>query len=73
MGLLTALLSSQAYAQESKSLHLIFPSQNDWNVVPEGSNVRFDLKASAAVNNAQIANAVSAGNDAPLNSDLSQG
>ena len=47
MGLLTALLSSQAYAQESKSLHLIFPSQNDWNVVPEGSNVRFDLKASA--------------------------
>ena len=33
-----------AYAQESKSLQLVFPQQSNWNVVPEGSLVRFDLK-----------------------------
>ncbi|GAB3693117.1 hypothetical protein GCM10027592_12660 [Spirosoma flavus] len=37
------------YAQDSK-LQLILPSQTNWNVVSEGSTIRFDLKAMASTN-----------------------
>ena len=40
--------SSQIQAQDTKSLQLILPTQPNWNVVPEGTLVRFDLKAIAA-------------------------
>ncbi|AQG81636.1 hypothetical protein [Spirosoma montaniterrae] len=36
------------YAQDTKSLQLILPTQPNWNVVPEGGTVRFDLKATGA-------------------------
>ncbi|MFD2932652.1 hypothetical protein [Spirosoma flavum] len=36
---------SSLHAQDSKSLQLLLPTQTNWNVVPEGSTVRFDLKA----------------------------
>ena len=37
------------YAQDSKSsLQLVFPTQTNWNVVPEGGTVRFDLKATGS-------------------------
>lgn len=45
--LLMNLLVLGSYAQDTKSLHLVFPAQTNWNVVPEGSTVRFDLKATA--------------------------
>lgn len=35
---------SSVRAQESKPLQLIVPQQTNWNVVPEGSTIRFDLK-----------------------------
>ncbi len=34
------------HAQDFKSLQLLLPTQTNWNVVPEGGTVRFDLKAS---------------------------
>ncbi|QJW88025.1 hypothetical protein HNV11_00880 [Spirosoma taeanense] len=37
-----------SYAQESKSLQFQFPTHTDWNVVPEGGTVRFDLKVVGA-------------------------
>ncbi len=41
--LLTVIISN-VQAQDSKSLQLIFPQQTNWNVVPEGNTLRFDLK-----------------------------
>lgn len=38
------------YAQDSKSLQLLLPTQTDWNVVSEGNTVRFDLRASGQQN-----------------------
>ncbi|WP_461065192.1 hypothetical protein [Spirosoma horti] len=38
------------HAQDSKSLQLFLPTQTNWNVVPEGSTVRFDLKATGSPN-----------------------
>lgn len=43
--LLTVLWSSNGTAQDAKPLQVILPTQPNWNVVPEGSTVRFDLKA----------------------------
>jgi hypothetical protein len=36
-----------SHAQDFKSLQILFPTQSDWNVVPEGHTVRFDLKTNA--------------------------
>ncbi|GAB4027998.1 hypothetical protein GCM10028809_14620 [Spirosoma gilvum] len=47
MLLLISFVSS--YAQESKPLQLVFPTQNNWNTVSEGTSVRFDLKATGSV------------------------
>lgn len=47
--LLTILSAVSSYAQDTKSLQLILPTQTDWNVVPEGSTVRFDLKAAGGL------------------------
>ncbi|QMW03277.1 hypothetical protein [Spirosoma foliorum] len=41
--LITTVLST--YAQDSKPLQLVFPSQTTWNHVSEGTPIRFDLKA----------------------------
>jgi hypothetical protein len=46
-GLLTYLFWHRGYAQETKSLRLVFPTQSDWNVLPEGSTARFDIKTNA--------------------------
>lgn len=46
--LLTLLWVVQGHAQDAKPLQLILPTQPNWNVVPEGSAVRFDLKAVGA-------------------------
>lgn len=35
-------------AQDSKSLQLTLPTQPNWNVVPEGNAIHFDLKASGS-------------------------
>jgi hypothetical protein len=45
--LLTSCFGS-SYAQDTKQIQLIFPSQPNWNVVPEGGTIRFDLKANTA-------------------------
>ncbi|WP_338873412.1 hypothetical protein WBJ53_30465 [Spirosoma sp. SC4-14] len=42
--LITAVSS---YAQDPKSLQLILPTQTEWNVIPEGKTIRFDLKSTA--------------------------
>ncbi|GAB3943681.1 hypothetical protein GCM10028805_10260 [Spirosoma harenae] len=36
------------HAQDSKPLQLVFPTQANWNIVAEGSTVRFDIKAIGA-------------------------
>ena len=36
-----------AYAQDSKPLQFVFPIHANWNVVPEGTTVRFDLKTNS--------------------------
>ncbi len=41
--LLTTIVIS-TYAQDSKPVQFVFPTQTNWNVVPEGSTVRFTLK-----------------------------
>lgn len=41
--LLTTTVVS-TYAQDSKPVQLVFPNQTNWNLVPEGNPVRFDLK-----------------------------
>ncbi|QJD77801.1 Ig-like domain-containing protein [Spirosoma rhododendri] len=46
-GLLIGLLWGRTHAQDTKPLRLNFPAQSDWSVVPEGSTVRFDVKANA--------------------------
>ncbi|GAB4014731.1 hypothetical protein GCM10028773_02300 [Spirosoma koreense] len=38
------------YAQDNKPIQIVFPTQTNWNTVPEGSTVRFDLKAITAPN-----------------------
>lgn len=43
--LLVTLISSSIHAQDTKSIQLILPTQPNWNTVPEGSTIRFDLKA----------------------------
>ncbi|GAB3541689.1 hypothetical protein [Spirosoma fluminis] len=48
MYLLINLLSFSSFAQELKSIQLVFPTQPNWNVVPEGSAIRFDIKAVGA-------------------------
>ncbi len=45
--LLVSTLGS-IHAQDSKSLQLLLPTQTNWNVVPEGGTVRFDLKATGS-------------------------
>lgn len=42
--MLLIVIISNVQAQDSKSLQIIFPQQTNWNVVPEGSTLRFDLK-----------------------------
>ncbi len=48
-GLLISTMGS-IHAQDSKSLQLLLPSQANWNVVSEGTTVRFDLKATGSPN-----------------------
>ena len=48
--LLISLFIGNSYAQDTKPIQLILPTQPNWNVVPEGSVVRFDLKATGASN-----------------------
>lgn len=43
-----AIMVNNIHAQDSKPIQFIFPSQTNWNVVPEGSTVRFDLKTTAS-------------------------
>ncbi|GAB3897516.1 hypothetical protein [Spirosoma agri] len=43
--ILISVVSS--YAQDSKPLQLLLPTQTNWNVVPEGTPVQFDLKTNA--------------------------
>ncbi|MBC3784322.1 hypothetical protein [Spirosoma utsteinense] len=47
--LLMTLIGS-SYAQDTKPIQLILPTQSNWNVVPEGNVVRFDLKATDHTN-----------------------
>ena len=44
---LSFLWIANGHAQDIKSLQLVLPTQPNWNVVPEGTPVRFDLKAIA--------------------------
>ena len=46
--LLFITLIANSYAQDSRSIQLLFPTQPNWNVVPEGSTIRFDVKATGA-------------------------
>ena len=46
--LLVSMFANSSYAQDSKPIQLILPTQSNWNVVPEGSLVRFDLKATGS-------------------------
>ncbi|GAB3024309.1 hypothetical protein GCM10027185_24100 [Spirosoma pulveris] len=46
--LLSAITVGSIHAQDSKAPQLILPNQANWNVVHEGSTVRFDLKATGA-------------------------
>lgn len=46
--LLTTCVVAGSYAQDTRALQLILPTQPDWNVVPEGSTVRFDLRATGS-------------------------
>lgn len=48
--LLIILFIGSSQAQDTKSIQLILPTQPNWNVVPEGNIVRFDLKATGAPN-----------------------
>ncbi|MCK8492227.1 MULTISPECIES: hypothetical protein [Spirosoma] len=36
-----------SYAQDAKSFQLLLPTQANWNTVPEGSTIQFDLKTNA--------------------------
>ena len=45
MLLIVSVINS--HAQDSKPLQFVFPTQTNWNVVPEGSTVRLDLKTNA--------------------------
>ena len=45
--LLITIGSSQA--QDSKPLQLLLPTQTNWNAVPEGSTVRFDIRTSSSL------------------------
>ena len=45
--LMTTIVISN-YAQDSKPIQLILPTQPNWNVIPEGGTVRFDLKATGS-------------------------
>ncbi|GAB3994037.1 hypothetical protein GCM10028807_30840 [Spirosoma daeguense] len=47
--LLVLFTVASVHAQDSR-LQLILPTQTNWNVVPEGSTIRFDLKAIAPAN-----------------------
>ncbi|WP_077923736.1 hypothetical protein [Spirosoma sp. 209] len=47
-GLLGLLQAAFTHAQDAKSIQLVLPTQTNWNVVPEGSTVRFDLKATGS-------------------------
>lgn len=42
--LLFSSIIDSSYAQDSKSLQLLLPTQTNWNVVSEGSTIRFALK-----------------------------
>ena len=42
--LLFSIFVDSSYAQDSKSLQLLLPTQKNWNVVPEGGTIRFTLK-----------------------------
>ncbi|SFE19334.1 hypothetical protein [Spirosoma endophyticum] len=42
---LSIVTVTSTYAQDSKPLQLVFPTQTNWNVVQEGSVIQFDLKA----------------------------
>ncbi|MFD2571534.1 hypothetical protein ACFSUS_12890 [Spirosoma soli] len=46
--LLINLIVVSSYAQDTKPFQLLFPTQANWNVVPEGNTVRFDLRATSA-------------------------
>ncbi|MBN8822263.1 MULTISPECIES: hypothetical protein [unclassified Spirosoma] len=46
--LLAIVCFGSSYAQDSKPLQLVFPTQNNWNIVSEGTPVRFDLKATGS-------------------------
>ena len=48
--LLTVLTVVSSQAQESKPFQLVFPTQSNWNVVAEGTTLRFDLKTAGAPN-----------------------
>ena len=39
------LLVSQGLSQENKPIQIVLPEAQNWNVVPEGTNVKFRLKA----------------------------
>ncbi|QHV98301.1 hypothetical protein [Spirosoma endbachense] len=39
-----------SYAQDSKPLQLLLPTQANWNVVAEGNTIQFDLKTNASSN-----------------------
>ena len=46
--LLMALFVGSSHAQDTKSIQLVLPTQLNWNVVPEGSVVRLDLRATGS-------------------------
>jgi hypothetical protein len=46
--LLLITLMTTSYAQESRSIQLQFPTQPNWNVVPEGGTIQFDVKSTGA-------------------------
>ena len=43
--LLMLLVWNRSHAQDAKPIHLVLPTQPNWNVVSEGNTVHFDLKA----------------------------
>lgn len=43
--LLLIVMIGSSHAQDSRSLQIQLPTQPNWNVVSEGSTIRFDLKA----------------------------
>lgn len=49
LAVLLTLTGACLSAQDAKPIHLHFPTQSNWNVVPEGSPVRFDLRVTGSL------------------------